>query len=126
MKAQLTITQFTLAALCALALTPAAGFAGSATKTAKEYGIIKSVDANSHQMVIADHKTKKDETFQWNDRTKFAEHGKTAGASALKAGVPVRVIYQPGPGTPVLERVTLTPRKEQQHASTSLSSHANS
>jgi hypothetical protein len=102
--------------LCTLALSPAAMFAVNAPMTkapvAKvEDGIIKSVDSKAHQLVVTDVKTKTDETFLWNDHTKFTESAKDASAAALKSGLPVHLTYTPGSGTPILERVQISPAK---------------
>lgn len=102
--------------LCAVALSPAALFAGNALKTAEEHGLIKSVDSQTHQLVVTDQKTKADGTFQWNDLTKFTEHAKTVSASALKAGLPVRITYAASSGTPMLERVQISAGKEHKPA----------
>ena len=120
------IRKTTLVALCALALSPAALFAGNAPKTAEKRGLIKLVDNNAQQIVVTDQKTKADGTFKWNDQTKFTEHAKTVSASALKAGLPVHITYAPSSGTPMLERVKLSPDKEQKHSSLSPSSHKKS
>jgi hypothetical protein len=110
-----TLTNFrktTLLALCALALSPAALFAGNALKTAEQRGIIKSVDSHARQIILTDQKTKADRVFHWNDQTKFTEQAKTVSASALTAGLPVHITYAPGSGTPLLERVQISAVKE--------------
>ena len=127
MKTNLSLIRKTaLVTLCALALSPAALFAGNAPKSAEERGLIKAVDNNGQQIVVTDQKTKADGTFKWNDQTKFTEHTKTVSASALKAGLPVHITYAPSSGTPMLERVKLSPDKEQKHSSLSPSSHKKS
>jgi hypothetical protein len=123
MKTKMDISKLARVALCALALSPAALFAGNAIKTSEERGIIKSVDPSIHQIVVTDQKTKADGTFQWNDQTKFTEGDKTVNASALKEGLPVRITYLASSGTPRLQRVKLSPQKGQTHASASSSSH---
>ena len=125
MKRKLNIRKTALIALCALAFGPALLFAGNAPKRAKERGIIKSVDNNTHQVIVTDQKTKLDGTFQWNDQTKFTEHGKAMTAADLKAGEHVRLSYTPGSGTPTLQHISLWPEQYQyqKHASASLSSH---
>jgi hypothetical protein len=103
-------------ALCAAVLTPAALFAGHA-KTSSDHGVIKSVDANAHQLVVTDKKSKIDQTFQWNDQTRFMEHDKSVTASALMPGMPVHVTFEPGTATPTIKKAELWPAKTQQHAS---------
>ena len=120
------IHRTTLASLCALALGPAALFAGSVPKTAEARGIIKSVDTKTHQIVVTDKKTKAEGTFKWSDQTKFTEHGKNGSANALKAGVPAQISYAPSSGTPLLECVKLLPAKEQKHSSGSRFFHQKS
>jgi len=123
MKTYINIRKTALVALCALALSPAALFAGNASKSAEERGIIKSVDSQIHQIVVTDQQTKADRTFKWNDQTKFTEHGKAVTAAQLKAGEHVRFGYAPGSGTPLLQHVALWPQKDQSHASASAPSH---
>lgn len=122
MKTKLNIRKTALVALCALALSPAALFAGNASKTAEERGSIKSVDTKTHQVVVTDQKTKAEGTFNWNDQTKFTKHDKTVNASALKEGLRVHLTYASSSGTPMLERVKLSPAKAQTHAALSRSS----
>ena len=127
MKTNLNLIRKTaLIALCALALSPAAMFAGNAPKTTEERGLIKSVDNNGQQIVVTDQKTKADGTFKWNDQTKFIEHGKAVSATALKAGLPVHITYAPSSGTRMLECVKLSPDKGQKHSSLSPSPHKKS
>lgn len=104
--------------MCAAVLSPAALFAGNVLKTAEEHGLIKSVDVKTHQLVVTDQKTKAEGTFQWNDQTKFIEHGKPVSATALKAGLPVNITYAAGSGTPMLERVQIPADKEPKPAAT--------
>jgi hypothetical protein len=123
MKTNINIRKTGLVALCALALSPAALFAGNTSKTAEERGIIKSVDSQAHQIVVTDRKTKADRTFQWNDQTKFTEHGKAVTAADLKAGEHARFSYAPASGTPTLHHIALWPPKEQGQVPTNTSSH---
>ena len=113
------IRKTTLIALCALTLSPAALFAGKAAKTTEESGIIKSVDTKTHEIVVTDKKTKSEGTFKWNDQTAFTEQGKTVSVNALKAGLPVQIAYTSRSGTPMLERVRISPVKAQKHSSLS-------
>ena len=123
MKTNINIRKTALAALCALALSPAALFAGNASKSAEERGIIKSMDNQAHQIVVTDQQTRADRTFKWNDQTKFTEHGKAVTAADLKAGEHVRLSYVPSAGMPTLQHVALWAQKEQSHASASAPSH---
>jgi Cu/Ag efflux protein CusF len=72
-------------------------------------GTIKSVDANAHTLVITDHKDKSDQTFQWNDQTRFVEHGKSTTASELKAGERVQLHYSASGDQRTLQRVHIVP-----------------
>jgi len=123
MNARITLCKTALIVSCTLALSAAALFAGNKAKSAEERGIIKSVDANSHQIVVTDKKSKTERTFQWNEQTKFAEHGKTTSASALKSGMAVNLNYMPSSGTPMLKAVKLSPANTQAHSQTSTSKH---
>lgn len=104
-----------IAALCILSLSPALVFAGSAAKPSEERGIIKSVDMESHKLVVTERKKGAEQKFQWNEQTKFIERDKSASASALKQGGHVRLSYTPGGATPVLQSVHITPAKTVKH-----------
>jgi len=123
MKTKLNLPKTALAALCAIALSSTPLFAGNKVKTAEEQGIIKSVDANSHYLVITDQKTKTEKSFQWNDQTKFTGHDKIMSVSSLLPGTAIRLAYEPGTGTPMLKAVKLSPAKVQTHSSASTSKH---
>ena len=112
MKSQHFLGKTALAFACALAFSQAALFAAKAHKTAEERGIIKSVDNAAHQIVVADQKTKAEKTFQWDDSTQFSEHRKKASSSTLETGMAVRISYAPSSGTPVMQRVALSPGKK--------------
>jgi len=98
---------------CVLTLSPALVFAGHTPKPGKESGVIKSVDMGAHTFVVAEQHKKAEQTFGWNDQTKFTEHKKSASASALKAGEHVQFTYAPGGTPPVLQSVHITPEKAQ-------------
>jgi len=100
----------TLAALCAVALCPAVTFAAK-PRALEERGIIKSVDADTHTLVVADAKDKAEHKFQWNELSKFTTHGKPATAAAIKAGEQVRLTYKKGADTPTIERMNIVPAK---------------
>jgi hypothetical protein len=116
MKTRFNINNIALIVLCVLALSPAALFAKNTTKTAVEHGIIKSVDNSNQQLVVTDHKTKTDRTFQWNDQTKFTEHGKMTSASDLKAGEHLKITYEPGKGTIICASATQAKSGKHSHA----------
>ena len=103
------------AAFCVLALSPTLVFAAGTTHPSKERGIVKSVNMDAHTLVITDRKNKSEHTFQWNDRTKFSERDKSAGAGDLKAGERVLLTYSPGGATPMLQSVQITPAKTETH-----------
>lgn len=98
--------------LCVLALSPALVFAANPPKKTEVRGVIKSVDMNAHTLIVTEHQ-KSEQTFAWNNQTKFLEHEKSASASALKAGEHVRFTYAKGATPPVLESVHITPAKAQ-------------
>src|SRR4030095_1044925 len=102
------IQRTALVAITALTLTPAIVSAADTPKPKHESGIIKSVDQDSHTMVVADHKTKAEAKFQWNGGTKFTENHKTSGAGALKAGEHVNLTYQPGGDPHLLQSVQIS------------------
>jgi hypothetical protein len=116
MKTKSNTSKAALAALCLLILSPAVLFAGNSPKTAKERGIIKSVDNSALQIVVTDHKTKTEGTFRWNDQTKFTEHHQTVNAGALKEGLPVYFTYVANSDPATLKCVRLEPTKKQTHA----------
>ncbi len=111
MKLTANLRMTTLAALCALALSPAVLFAANAPKTHEARGAIKSVDADAHTLVVSDLKDKSEHKFQWNDQTKFSERGKAVTATELKAGERVRITYAPGGDRPTMQRVHIAPAK---------------
>jgi hypothetical protein len=118
MKLKSNIHKVAMTALAVAVLSPALAFAGGAPKPQHERAIIKSVDMNAHTLVVTAPKHK-EQTFQWNDQTKFREHFRSTTANALKEGEPVRLTYRSGDATPVLKRVYITPGK---HAAKNTSS----
>lgn len=118
MKLKSHINKMAMTALAVAVLSPALVFAGGAPKPQHERAIIKSVDMNAHVLVVTAPKNK-DQTFQWNDQTKFREHFRSTSANALKEGEHVRLTYKSGDATPVLKRVYISPAK---HASQNTSS----
>src|SRR5262249_49372868 len=98
----------TLASAVLLAATP---------RSHEERGTIKSVDTASHTLVVADHANKAEHTFQWNDQTKFSEHGKAANASDLKAGEHIRLTYKGDGEMPTIEHANLMPAKDEKSSS---------
>lgn len=111
MKRNPPITKTFTAGLCILALSPALVFAGNKASVTEERGLIKSVDMNAHTLVVTEHQKKSDQTFSWNDQTKFIERDKAVSADALKAGEHVRLNYTAGAKPPVLQSVHIAPAK---------------
>ena len=111
MKLNTNLNKMVVAVLCLSSLAPALVFAGSAAKPGEERGVIKSVDMTAHTLVVSEHKKNTDQTFQWNDQTKFMERDKNASASALKAGEHVRLSYTAGSHMPTLQSVHIAPAK---------------
>jgi hypothetical protein len=109
MKLKTHIHKTAVATLGILSLTPALVFAGNTAKPSEERGVIKSVDMTAHTLVVTEHKKNSEQTFQWNDQTKFTERHKSASASALKQGERVDLTYTPGGSTPVLKSVHIAP-----------------
>jgi len=91
MKPHTRIPRAALAALCIFSLSPALLCAADTTQPAVAHGIIKSVDMTTHTLVVTEHKSNTELTFQWNDQTQFTERGQSATASALKEGERVQV-----------------------------------
>ena len=121
MKIKNHIHKTVTATLCVLALSPALLFASNTRKPNEELGVIKSVDMTAHTLVLTEHKNNSEQTFQWNDQTKFSERNKSASASALKENERVHLTYTPGGDTPVLQRVDITPAKTEKHSASNLS-----
>src|SRR5437879_1401510 len=121
MKLNSHIHKTAVAALCVLALSPELVFAADRTHPSRERGIIKSVDMETHTLVVTDRKNNSEHTFQWNDKTKFSERDKSAGASDLKAGERVRLTYSPGGDTPILQSVHIAPAKTESHSANKFS-----
>ena len=121
MKFNTHLHKTVVTALCVLSLSPALVFAGGTTKPLKEGGIIKSVDMTAHTLVVTEHKNHADQTFQWNDQTKFRERHKSASPSDLKPGERVHLIYTAGGSTPILQTVHIAPVKTEKHAAGNMS-----
>lgn len=96
---------------CLLALAPAGLRAATPAKPVEKQAIIKSVDANKHQIVVTDPATKTTGTFLWNNQTKFLDQGKPMKVEVLKENMTVDLAYLPAPGNPVLQLVKLVPPK---------------
>jgi len=112
-------------ALSALALSLAALAAASAPKTHEERGTIKSVDVSDHKLVVTDRKDT-EHKFQWNDQTKFTEHGKAVTPTDLKVGEQVRISYRHGGDMPTMEHVYIAPAKAEKHSEKTAPSSARS
>ena len=121
MKLNPRIQKMTMTALVVAALSPSLAFAAGKPKPQHEHGTIKSVDMNAHTLVVAEPKHE-EQTFQWNDQTKFLEHSRSTTAGALKEGERVRLTYAPGGDTPMLQSVHITPAKTETHSSSKHSS----
>jgi hypothetical protein len=123
MKTDINIRKTALVVLCALALSPTVLFAKSATKTAAEHGILKSVDSQNQQLVVTDQKTKMDRTFHWNDQTKFTEQGKATSAPALRVGEHLVINYASDKETATMISASAKPARSAKHAHASASIH---
>lgn len=100
-----------LGVLCGLALIPAVLVAAN-PRPHEARGTIKSVDAATHTLVVAEPKGKSEHKFQWNDQTRFTEHGKAANAADLKAGEHIRLTFKGDGELPTIEHATLAPAKD--------------
>jgi hypothetical protein len=73
--------------------------------------------------VVTEHKTTAEQTFQWNDQTKFSERdrvferSKPATASAIKEGERVHFKYVQGAEPQLLESVHIVAAKGEKPAS---------
>ena len=123
MKKNTNIRRAALVVLCTLALAPAALFAKNTSKATVEHGIIRSVNSANQQLVVTDQKTKIDRTFQWNDQTKFTEHGKVTSASGLKVGERLTITHEPGKSTATRICANATPTKSGKHSHAHASTH---
>jgi hypothetical protein len=144
MKLKNHIHKTVTATLCVLSLSPALVFAGgitgamgnfsvgqnteesdadyvaNSTQPSEEQGVIKSVDLSARTLVVTRHKANTEQTFQWNDQTKFMERNKSADASALKQGERVHLTFSPGSDTPVLQRVHIAPARQTKQSANTL------
>jgi hypothetical protein len=120
MKLRTHIHKTAVTALCILSLSPALLFAADTTQPAVAHGIIKSVDITAHTLVVTEHKSNTELTFQWNDQTQFTERGQSATASALKEGERVQLTYAPGGTTPILQSVRIAPARTGKHSANNL------
>ena len=89
-----------------------------APKEVREHGTIKSIDVGAHTLVVAE-PNNKEQTFQWNDQTKFQEHSKASTPSALSQGERVHLAYVSNGDMLLLKRVDITPAKHQKPPSKS-------
>ena len=117
MKSSDKLLKSSTVALCALIFVWAGVFAGDSPKPREERGTITEVNMNQHQLAVVDHKDKSIHHFQWNDKTRFTEHGKSVASASLKDGETARLAYAPGGDTPLAQQVRLTPAKAQKHTS---------
>ena len=120
MKLNTHIHKMAVTAFCVLALSSALVFAAGTPKHIGERGIIKSVDMDTHTLVVTEQKNNLEKKFRWNDQTKFSEHKKNASASALREGEHVHLTYTPGSDTPVLQHVNINPAKTEKHSANTL------
>jgi len=117
MKRSETLLKSSIIALCALTLGPVAAFAADTAKPREERGTITEVDLVQHRLVVTDHKDNAIHRFQWNDQTRFTEHGKTVAATMLKVGETARLTYTTSGDLPIAQRVRLAPPKAENHNS---------
>ncbi len=92
MKITWNLHTISLLAVITAALAASAALAVDASSH-RDFGIIKSVDAAAHTLVVSNHRKTSEPTFLWNDQTKFIEHGKAATAADLRPGERVRIAY---------------------------------
>ena len=102
------IHKTTVAVLCVLVLSSTLVLAADTTQPSRERGIIKSVDANTQTLVVAKRGNNSEQTFQWNDQTKFWERDKTVTASDLKVSEHVFLRYSPDSDPPILQSLGIT------------------
>ena len=122
MKLKTHIHRTAVTALCILSLSPALMFAAGSPKPIEERGVIKSVDMTAHTLVVTERKNNSEQTFQWNDQTKFHEHFRSTSANALKEGERVHLTYTPGGSTPVLKSVHIAPANAEKPSASNYSS----
>jgi hypothetical protein len=135
MKLNTPLCKTVVTSFCVLSLSPALVFAGGiagvmgdlsvgqnpeesgadyvadTTGYSEERGVIKSVDLSAHTLVVTEHKKNTEQTFQWNDQTKFTERHKSASPGDLKEGERVRLTYAPDGSAPILQTVHIAPAK---------------
>jgi hypothetical protein len=116
----------TAIALSALALSLAALTSASTPKSHAERGTIKSVDVTDHTLVVTDQKGNAEHKYQWNDQTKFTEHGKVVTPTDLKVGEQVHISYKRGGDMPTLEHVFIAPAKADKQSANPAPSSARS
>ena len=111
-------------ALCGLLLGSPSAFAAESATPHKARGTITEIDVGQQHLVLSDRKDNSAHRFQWNDQTRFTDHGKSVAATTLKLGETVRLTYSPGGDVPVAQRVRIAPAKGKKHAAKRLS-HGN-
>jgi len=115
MKFNTLILKTFVTALCILAFGPALLFAAETTRPAMDHGIIKSVDMETHTLVLNERKDNSEHSFQWNDQAKFMERGKPATAADLKEGEHVPLTSAPGGDKPILESMHISPARPEKN-----------
>ena len=103
-------------ALCGLLLGSTGAFAAESAKPHKARGTITGLDLGQHRLVLSDRKDNSAHRFQWNDQTRFTDHGKSVAVTMLKLGEAVRLTYLPGGDVPIAQRVRIAPAKGEKHA----------
>jgi hypothetical protein len=128
MKLTSTFPKLSALVACSLVMGAAGVLAADSPAKHRERGLIKSVDAQNHWLVVTDRKDNSEHKYQWNDQTRFKEqrraleHGKKITAADLKQGMSVSVTYTPGGDTPTLKQVQVAPAKGERHAKATLPS----
>jgi hypothetical protein len=115
---------FSAIALCGLLLGSTGAIAAESSKAYEARGTITEIDLARHRLVMSDHKDKSVHRFQWNEKTRFTDHGKSVATTMMKVGSTVRLTYLPGDDLPVVKHVRIAPSKGQRRAAKRLS-HAN-
>ena len=118
MKLQSKIGKVAATAFVIGILGPSTALAGAAPKEVREHGTIKSINMSGHTLVVAE-PNNKEQTFRWNDQTKFQEHSKASTPSALSQGERVHLAYVSNGDMLLLKRVDITPAKHQKPPSKS-------
>jgi len=117
MRKHIHVTQSILGILCAGSLMAAMTSAANPFRRQIEQGTIQSIDPQQSTLTVRDARNGSTHNYVWNQDTKFLQHpkgssiftrSKTIGATDLKSGEQVDVLYKQEGGQTLARKVVVT------------------